>query len=103
MNREASLPDLYKTFLATQLITTVWWLSPDLYNSSTWPELTVVGSIEALKVLLFRGRRAPYQLSALMLNTIRAWEAGLRCEYYPKGVISPNATLWFNPTLPQFF
>lgn len=34
--------DLYKYFLATQLVTAAWWLSPDLSNSSTWLEAVVV-------------------------------------------------------------
>lgn len=98
-----AFPDLHKYFLDTQLVTAVWWLSTDLTNSSTQLEAAVVGSIEALKGIVFRGRRAHYHLTALILNTIRAWEAGLRSEHYSKEAISPYATLWLNPTHPQCY
>lgn len=50
-----AFPYFYKYFLSTQLVTTAWWLSPDTSNSATLVEATVVNSLEALKLLLFRG------------------------------------------------
>lgn len=65
-----AFPDLYKYFLATQLVAAAWWLCPDLSNPSTQLEASVVESTEALKFLLFRGSRAPYYLTPSMLTTI---------------------------------
>lgn len=44
-------PVFYKYFLATQLVTVMWWLNPDLYNTSILLEAVVVNFLEALKFL----------------------------------------------------
>lgn len=51
--------DCYKYFLAAQLVTVAWLLNPNRFNSSTTLEATVVGSLEALKFLSYRGPQAP--------------------------------------------
>lgn len=85
-------PDLHKYYLAAQLVTAAWWFNPDISNPATQIEAAVLGSLEALKFLLFRGPRAPYPLTPSMRTTLRAW-----------GAISPNAPLWLNSTLKHIF
>lgn len=73
-----ALPDCHKYFLATQLVTTHWWLQPDLNNSVTVLEAAMVGSLEALKGLLFRGPKIPHSLTPTpsMRTTMRVWKVG---------------------------
>lgn len=96
-----AFPNCYKYFLATQLVTEAWWLHPDLFNTSTSLEAAVVGTLEAPQFLVYRGPRAPYDLTPSMLTTLLAWRAGLQCESYKKIAISPNAPIWLNPNLAQ--
>lgn len=94
-----ALPDSHKYFLATQLVTAIWWLS----HSSTMLEATIVGSLEALQALVFRGPIAPYPLTPSMATTIGAWRAGSASKKYPDAAVSLTAPLWKNPSLPPFF
>lgn len=64
-------PDFHKYYLASQLVTTAWWLNPDTSNFATQVEAAVLESLEALKFLIFRGPRAPYSLTPSMLTTLR--------------------------------
>lgn len=80
-------PDLYRYFLATKLVTTSWWLNPDITNPATLVEAAVVKSLEVLKFLLFPCPRAPYPLH----TTLHAWRASLQIEPYPKHEVSPRA------------
>lgn len=95
-------PDCFKYFLATQLVTVAWW-SPNLFNSSTMLEAAVVGSLEALKFLAYRGPRAPYDLTPSMLATLRALRARLAVEVYKKTEVSPNAPICLNPNLSHIY
>lgn len=71
-----AFPDCHKYFLSTQLMTVAWWISPDLFSSSTTLEAAVTGSLEVLKFLIFRGPLAPHETTASMLTTLRAWKVG---------------------------
>lgn len=57
------MPDFYKYFIATHLVTAHWWLVPNLSNSSRMLEAAILNSLEALQHLLFSGIRAPYTLT----------------------------------------
>lgn len=57
-------------------MTVAWWISPDLFSSSTTLEAAVTGSLEVLKFLIFRGPLAPHETTASMLTTLRAWKVG---------------------------
>lgn len=54
-----AMPDCFKYLLASQLVTAHWWLQPDLTNSAVVLEAAIVKSLEALQVLLFRGKKSP--------------------------------------------
>lgn len=98
-----AFPDCHNYFLAAQLVTVVWWLHPDRTNASTVLEATVVGSLEDLQFLIYRGPRAPYPLTPSMLTTLQAWRIGLHMEKFKQSETSPNAPLWLNPSLPHIY
>lgn len=98
-----AFPDCYKYFLATQLVTVVWWLNPDKTNVASALEATVAGSWESLQYLIYRGPCAPHLLTPSMLTTLRAWKMGLAIEKHSQMGISPNTPLWLNPNLPHFY
>lgn len=97
-----ALPDCHKYFLATQLVTTHWWLQPDLTNSAVVLEAAIVGSLEALKGLLFRGPKTPYHLTPSMRTTMRTWKVGEALRAPQPNSWSPHTPLWLNPNLSQF-
>lgn len=98
-----AFPDCYKYYLATQLVTAAWWLDPDGTNSSTVLGVVVEGSLEALKLLVYRGPRAPYPLTPSMHTTLQALGAGLSVEKYKQNEISPNAPIWLSPNIPHLY
>lgn len=73
---------LHKYFLATQLVTAAWWLSPDCTNSSTMLEAAFVRTLEALHALIFHVPKDPCSLTPSTATTIRAWKASLAIEKY---------------------
>lgn len=65
-----TFPDSHKYFLGTQLPSLrAWWLSPDRTNPSTILEAAIVGSLETIQVLLFRGPKAPSSNSIYAYNS----------------------------------
>ena len=94
-----AFPDLYKYYLATQLVTIRRWLNPDGYDPATMVEAAVVQSLEALQALPFCGLKCRRDLTPLMITTIKVWKAGIARESNLKTDISPNTPLWRNPEL----
>lgn len=75
-----AFPDCHKHLLAAQLVTVALWLNTDLFNSSEILEAAVIGSLEVLTFLVYRGPRTPYEPTPSMITTLRAWRVGLACE-----------------------
>uniref|UniRef100_A0A803J4Y6 Reverse transcriptase domain-containing protein n=1 Tax=Xenopus tropicalis TaxID=8364 RepID=A0A803J4Y6_XENTR len=95
-------PNLHLYYLAAQLTVARNWTVPTLTNAATILEAQVMGSLEELKNLLYRGTKYTKKASPLMKATIRAWQATNRLHPKPQKHYSEHTPLWCNPHLKHF-
>lgn len=94
-----ALPDLFKYFIAGQMVVARRWLLRDDGDAANVLEAAYRGSFESLSFLLYRGTSAMSSPTDSMGVTIRAWDRAKVLMKSQSDVWSPDTPLWFNPKL----
>uniref|UniRef100_A0A803JYC0 Reverse transcriptase domain-containing protein n=1 Tax=Xenopus tropicalis TaxID=8364 RepID=A0A803JYC0_XENTR len=97
-----ALPNMRLYYLASQLIYVHWWLTPHQDNTSTLLEANILGSLEALANLPYRGNSKHYTTTTPMRTVITAFQKALRHVQGPQQTWSRWTPLWGNCSLPNF-
>lgn len=98
-----ALPDLHLYYLASQLVHIHWRMFPQLNNAAVMVEAAIVTSSETLLNFFFRGE-VPTEGGRVMLKSVKRILRNC-LKHIADGPIHlcPNAPLWFNPCLKEFF
>lgn len=98
-----AVPDLRLYYLAAQLVQVHWRMFPQLNNAAIAVEAVVATSYETLLNFSFRGEVSTAD-GRNMLKTAKR-TLGICLKHIDDGPLhlSPNAPLWYNPCLKEFF